>query len=418
MLDRTKTPAINPVEHIHFVAPERVVVGPFTELLWVKDVDDEAVKIDFIFDAGKLRDKKVIAALTGELLLSGTPEMSSTEINEAIDLLGGFVNVEVGPEDATVTIYGLTTTIAELIPIVMDAIINADFSQKEFDQELQTSKQGFLIAQEKVSTIARRAFVEKLLGNTDYGRLTQLEDFSGVDRTSLVDFHTAYYLKGLMKICVVGNIEPAIIEELVQRAKYLSAEEEHSFDYPFETKPASVYVKKDGAVQTAIRVGRILFNRAHEDYIAFSVLNTIFGGYFGSRLMSNIREDKGYTYGIGSGIAQFKESGYFFISTEVGKDVADAALAEIKKEMQRLASEAIPAEELELVRSYSIGKLLKGSDGPFAMMDRYLAVERFGMDLSHYDEVIHTIRTITPENLQELAKKYLVWEDMVVVKAG
>ena len=275
-----------------------------------------------------------------------------------------------------------------------------------------------MIAQEKVSTIARRAFVEKLLGNTDYGRLTQLEDFSCVDRSSLVDFHTAYYLKGLMKICVVGNIEPAIIEELVQRAKYLSAEEEHSFDYPFETKPASVYVKKDGAVQTAIRVGRILFNRTHEDYIAFSVLNTIFGGYFGSRLMSNIREDKGYTYGIGSGIAQFKESGYFFISTEVGKDVADAALAEIKKEMQRLASEAIPSEELELIRSYSIGKLLKGSDGPFAMIDRYLAVERFGMDLSHYDEVIKTIRTITPERLQELAKKYLVWEDMIVVKAG
>ena len=111
MLDRTKTPAINPVEHIRFVAPERVVVGPFTELLLVKDVDDEAVKIDFIFDAGKLRDKKIIAALTGELLLSGTPEMSSTEFNEAIDLLGGFVNVEVGPEDAAVSLPSASTVI-------------------------------------------------------------------------------------------------------------------------------------------------------------------------------------------------------------------------------------------------------------------------------------------------------------------
>jgi predicted Zn-dependent peptidase len=418
MLDRTKAPAINPIEHIHFVAPERIELGPFTELLWVKEVDDEAVKIDFVFDAGKLRDKKIVAELTGELLLSGTPEMTSTEFNEAIDLLGGFVNVEVGPEDATVSIYGLTSTIAELIALVMDAIINADFSQKEFEQELQTSKQGFLIDQEKVSTLARRAFVEKLLGNTDYGRLTQLEDFSTVDRNSLLDFHAEFYQKGLMKICVVGNIDPTIIEELVQRGKYLSAEQEYSFEYPFETKPTNVYVEKDGAVQTAIRVGRIVFNRKHEDYISFSVLNTIFGGYFGSRLMSNIREDKGYTYGIGSGIAQFKESGYFFISTEVGKDVADAALAEIKKEMERLRNEVIPSEELELVRSYSIGKLLKGSDGPFAMMDRYLAVERFGMDLSHYDEVIQTIRTITPEKLQELANKYFIWEEMVVVKAG
>jgi predicted Zn-dependent peptidase len=344
--------------------------------------------------------------------------MSSTEFNEAIDLLGGFVNVEVGPEDAAVSIYGLTATIAELIPLVMDAIINANFSEKEFEQEVQTSKQEFLIDQEKVSTLARRAFVENLLGNTDYGRLTQLEDFSSVDRNSLLNFHKDYYLKGLIKICVVGNIDVSIVEELIQRSKYIAADKEYSFNYSFETKPSTVYVEKEEAVQTAIRIGRILFNRTHEEYISFSVLNTIFGGYFGSRLMSNIREDKGYTYGIGSGIAQFKESGYLFISTEVGKDVADAALSEIKKEMERLRNEVIPSEELELVRSYSIGKLLKGSDGPFAMMDRYLAVERFGMDLSHYDEVIQTIRTITPEKLQELANKYLVWEEMVVVKAG
>jgi len=418
MLDRTIAPVIRPVEHIRFVAPERLLISPFAELLWVKDVDDEAVKIDLIFHAGKLRDKKIVAELTGELLLSGTPELSSTELNEAIDLLGGFVSVEVGPEDATVSIYGLTSTISSLIPIVMDAIINVDFSEKEFAQECQTAKQGFLIAQEKVGTLARRAFVDQLLGNTDYGRLTQLEDFSTVDRESLLDFHRLYYLKGLTKICVVGNVDRAIVEELVHRGKYVSAEKEYSFHYPFQTHPSQVYIEKEGAVQTAIRVGRILFNRTNEDYIAFSVLNTLFGGYFGSRLMSNIREDKGYTYGIGSGVAQLKESGYFFISTEVGKEVADAAIVEIKNEMQRLSTELIPNEELELVRSYSIGKLLKGSDGPFAMMDRYLAVERFGMDLQHYDEVIRTIRIITPEELKALARKYLVWEDMVVVKAG
>jgi predicted Zn-dependent peptidase len=418
MLDRTKAPILHPVEHIRFVAPERIEIGRFTDLLWVKDVDNDAVKIDFVFDAGKLRDRKIIAELTGELLLSGTPEMSSTEFNEAIDLLGGFVNVEVGPEDATVSVYGLTSTISDLIPLVMDAIINANFSEKEFEQELQTSRQGFLIAQEKVSTLARRGFIEQLLGNTPYGRLTQLDDFSSVDRESLLEFHANYFLKGLIKVCIVGNIEQSIIDELVQRSNYLCAEKEFSFDYPFETNPKHIYVEKEEAVQTAIRIGRVLFNRTHKDYVAFSVLNTIFGGYFGSRLMSNIREDKGYTYGIGSGIAQLKESGYFFISTEVGKDVADAALDEIRKEMLRLSDEIIPNEELELVRSYAIGKLLKGSDGPFAMMDRYLAVDRFGMDLSHYDEIIHTIRTITPEELQALAKKYLVWEDMVVVKAG
>lgn len=150
----------------------------------------------------------------------------------------------------------------------------------------------------------------------------------------------------------------------------------------------------------------------------FLVLNTILGDYFGSRLMSNIREDKGYTYGIGSTLAELNETGYFVIGTEVGSDVADAALLEIKIEIERLQNELVPEEELELVKNYMMGQLLKSADGPYAMTDLFLGVHIHGKGLDFYNEAIETIENITTQDIQELAKTYLKWDEMSVVLAG
>ena len=147
-------------------------------------------------------------------------------------------------------------------------------------------------------------------------------------------------------------------------------------------------------------------------------MNTIFGDYFGSRLMSNIREDKGYTYGIGTMVAELHETGYFLIATEVGKDVKDATLKEIQYEMERLHSELVPEEELQLVKNYMLGQLLKSADGPYSMTDLYMSVEPYDLDLDFYNRSIESINSITPERIQELAKTYLQWNDMTVVSAG
>jgi predicted Zn-dependent peptidase len=161
-----------------------------------------------------------------------------------------------------------------------------------------------------------------------------------------------------------------------------------------------------------------LFNKTHPDYCDFTVLNTILGDYFGSRLMSNIREDKGYTYGIGTLLGELHETGYFVIATEVGKDVKDATLIEIQMEISRLQTELVGTEELLLVKNYMIGQLLKSADGPYALTDLFLGVETFGLNLDFYNKSIDAINNITPERIQELAIKYLKWEEMTVVSAG
>lgn len=418
MINRTEAPELKKIDHIDFVTPENIALEKGALLHWINEVYDDAVKIDFIFQAGTIFDKKLVAKLTGDLLFSGTPDKTSSEINESIDRLGGFTSVEVTAEDVTVSVLGLKENIDELVSIVLDAIKNAHFDEQELKQKIQAKKQGMAISLQKVSTQARRAFVKSLFGNTPYGEMTELEDFDTIERAEIIQFHRNFYKNGLQKIAVVGALEETQIDQLVVQVKGMTCKERLHDKYDFQYTSENIHIEKEDAVQTAIRIGRILFNKTHEDYIDFFILNTVLGGYFGSRLMSSIREDKGYTYGIGSGIAQMKETGYFFISTEVGKDVKEDAIKAIREEIELLQSKPMDETELSLVKNYSIGQLLKNSDGPFSMMDRYLSVHKFGMELDYYDKVLLHIQNITPGRIQDLAKKYLKWEELVVVSAG
>jgi len=171
-------------------------------------------------------------------------------------------------------------------------------------------------------------------------------------------------------------------------------------------------------LQSAIRLGRVLFLKNHPDAIPFQILNVILGGYFGSRLMSNIREDKGYTYGISSGVVFLKEAGYFQIASEVGSDVCDKALVEIYKEMDRLCTETIPEAELQLVKNYLRGNVLRSMDGPFALAERFKQVWLHGLDYSYYEKYISTVADITAAQLKDIACKYLQKDSIYELVVG
>ena len=160
-------------------------------------------------------------------------------------------------------------------------------------------------------------------------------------------------------------------------------------------------------VQGSIRIGRDFPNRHHPDFQKVMVLNNIFGGYFGSRLMSNIREDKGYTYGIHSYLQDHIQQSAWLVSTEAGKDVCEAAIAEIYKEMKRLQDAPVAEEEMQLVRNYMMGSILGDLDGPFHIIARWKNYILNGLDGNYFYGALNTIRTVSPEELQQLAKKYL-----------
>ena len=185
------------------------------------------------------------------------------------------------------------------------------------------------------------------------------------------------------------------------------------------SKSEKVYEEKPGAIQSGIRIGRVLnVKYGSNEFFKLQIINTILGGYFGSRLMSNIREDKGYTYGIGSAVVSMEDAIFFFISAEVGADVTNETLQEVYFELNRLCDDLVPKEELVMVKNYMLGSMLKSSDGPFSMADKYKSVYLKGEDLSFYDRYISMINKVTSEELLTVAKKYFNPEEMLEVVVG
>ncbi|MCE3294343.1 MAG: peptidase domain protein [Crocinitomicaceae bacterium] len=419
MLKRSIQPEIKEGESIHFVQPQAINIGPHTSIFYLDQVKDETVRIELSFNAGQIHGHKNVASFVSALLLSGTPEKTSEQIHEELDFLGAYVDHEISMESAFIHLFCLRKNVYAALEILVDALENASFPEQEIQDMLQEKKQRYLVSNEKVNFLARKEFQKQLFsGAGAYARQMEMEDFLDVKQSDLLDFHHKFYLQSLRKVVVVGNLGAEIIPFLSNKLSAWSQPELFEFIPGFHNEPGRFHVEKKGALQTAIRFGVPMFNKQHPDYFDFVILQTILGDYFGSRLMSNIREDKGYTYGIGCALVELKRSGYFVIATEVAKDVTEATIREIKYEIDRLQNELVPQEELELVKNYMLGQLLKSADGPNAMMDLFLGVEQHQMTLTFYNEYINNIKSVTPEQLKEIAIRCLNWDQFTLITAG
>lgn len=419
MIDRKIQPSIHVIDSIHFEKPLIFDVTKNNRLFCTTNVQNETAKFELIFDAGSILGEKNIASIVNDLLLSGTKDKTSTQIHSEIDGLGGFVEQSLSIEYASFSIYALRENIIPIARIVKDAIENCQFHLHEVEQTLKVHKQRLEVSLEKVGVLAQRSFKQRFFNSSKtYSRVTTSEDFDTIERKDLVSFHSDQYLNGLKDMALVGNFSQTEIDAFIDIFGSWANETKSVFESNFENIKGYSHTEKEGSLQTAIRIGCHLFNKTHEDYPDFLVLNTIIGGYFGSRLMQNIREEKGYTYGVGSMANELHKSGYFMIGTEVKKEVKDLALAEIKYELDKLKQKEVPKEELELVKNYMLGQLLKSADGPYSMMDLYLEVDDFGLSLDYYNQLIQSINHITPERIKELANKYLDWDNFTIVTVG
>jgi len=418
MLNRKNPPSLGELTDISFVTPELVKCTPSLPLYWMKKVPNATSRIDFYFDAGTTVGSNVISALTSGLLFSGTKNKTSTQIHNELDSLGAYFDVGLGFETAIVTFYALNEQLPAVVKLFVEMMENATFPSTEVEELINDRKQKLQINLEKVSFLAQRKFQGLIFDGTHYNRTINLEDYNSVSREEIVSYFEKNYKKGLKKVFLVGDFKEEVVSSIANSISSWAVEKQETTPLNFQNKAETVHVEKANAVQTAIRVGKTLFNKTHPDYFGFMILNTILGDFFGSRLMKNIREDKGYTYGIGSYLSEIKDSGYFVIGTEVGTEVKEATLTEIRKEIEKLQQELVSEEELNLVRNYLLGQTLKSADGPYALMELFLSVENQDLDLDFFNDFIHKIKSIQAEELRELARKHLDWDSFSIVSAG
>lgn len=424
VLDRLATPTFRDIETFDFQKPQKFNLSNGTPVYLINSGTQEVLKIELIFDAGSVyQSTPLVAGFTNAMLNEGTSRLSAEQIAEKFDFHGAFTQYNSDKDQASVSLFTLCKFLGETLSLLTEVLEDAAISEDEIQIMLNNEKQKFHVNRQKVSVLARSRFLESVYGeNNPYGRKLSENHFNQIDRDKLVSFYNSHYKRGNCRIIVSGKIDDKVENQLHQlfgKTQWNSSQTIKSVDFDFSPLSPGLYIEpKNDSVQSAIRIGRLLFNKTHKDYTGMRVLNTILGGYFGSRLMTNIREDKGYTYGIGSGIASFQKGGYFFISSEVGSTVVKNTLHEVFFELNRLRNDLVGEEELTRVKNFMLGEFMREIDGPFALADKLKGLLKYNLEYTFYEEYIKTIKAISPDDIQYMASVYLKEEDMIQVVAG
>ncbi len=413
MLDRKNSPKIvDAVDfHLNLKPYQKFILDNGVEVFAIDAGAEPVLLTEWVFFAGNSQEEKnLVAATTNFLLRNGTINKTAFQINEHFEYYGSYINRACYNETATITLHSLTRHIKELLPVVRELITDSLIPDKELTIYQQNMKQRLKVSLKKSDFVAGRLIDSYLYGEKHpYGKYSSAEDFDALQQEELFDFYKKYYQEGKLIMFVAGKL-PANIEQLLNTyfgdLPFGDVTEKITLPVVATEKKVRIINDKEGA-QGSIRMARPFPNRHHPDFFKAQVLNILFGGFFGSRLMSNIREDKGYTYGIHSYLQNHVQQSAWMVSTEAGKDVCEATIEEVYKEMKLLRDEPVDAEELMLVRNYMMGSILGDLDGPFHIIARWKNIILNKLDAQYFYDSIHSIKTVTAEELQHLAQQYL-----------
>lgn len=402
-MNRSTAPAIHTISKIHtgFTKPEGNIY---------KIASEEGVfKLEIIYanaGFGLVNDK--FAALFGmDLLLNGTKKQSATEISESLDALGAYVFKGCDYYNSFVTVYGLTEDIENILNIVSKAIEECSYPKLELDIYKSRKISELNINLNKTSFLANRSINVQIFGeNHPFSTISDEALINSYDSEKLLNFKASYLNNPYFIFTGSSghNIKETLIKTGFQYSDKLPIGQQQ------EPLPgngsATELIKKSGSTQNSIRLGKILPGRLEKDYFKIALFNLVLGGYFGSRLMKNIREEKGLTYGIHSSITPFKTYSIFKISSECNNNLTDTVKKEIDKEIIKLQEEIIPSEELETAKNYLLGSLLRNFDGAFNISERYKSFLELESPSDFYDKYILAINMITAEDLKACANNY------------
>lgn len=423
-LDRTTPPRIkDAVEFdVKLKAAERATLTNGTGVYAVNAGAEDVLQLEWVFYAGNWFEKKnLIAATANFMLKNGTSGKTAYQLNEHFEYYGSYLNRSCYNETATITLHCLSKHVDVLLPVVREMLTDSLFPEEELATYKQNMQQRLRVNLKKCDFVAGRLIDTYLYGEIHpYGRYSRFEDFEALTREDIAGFYKEYYQHGKLVLFAAGKLPQNLFEALETNFGDLPLKGVALADITAQPAAEKKYriTNDPQGVQGAVRLGMQFPNRHHPDFLKAQVLNSVFGGFFGSRLMSNIREEKGYTYGIHSYLENHIQQSAWVVSTEAGRDVCEATIAEVYKEMDRLRAAPVDDEELLLVRNYMIGSILGDLDGPFHIISRWKNLVLNGLDESFFYRQIETIKTVSAEDLQQLANKYLQPEnfyELVVV---
>ena len=381
----------------------------------------EVVRVSFVFHAGTVTQKHPFtASATANMLAEGSQNMTSQQIAEQLDYYGSYFDINIDRDYSYITFCALSKFFPQTAEVIEEVILRPTFPEREVGIYSAKRRQQLSIERRKVETMARENFAKAIFGEKHpYGISYPESEYDTLCRENIEEHYKRCYTADNCIVVCSGSISEQVLGRIMDIANKLpkaSIIEQSAFP-AFDTRH-EVCIQHDGAVQSSIRMGRLLFPRTHEEFIPMQVLSMVLGGYFGSRLMQNLRERNGFTYGVFSAMVNFQNAGYLAIATQVGTEVTEQALEQIAAEIETLRNEPVPEQELALVKNIMAGEMMRILDGPFGIADVTTENILCGFDNSQISKNLQRIRNTSAEEIQALAQRYLAPEELITVVAG
>lgn len=383
--------------------------------------DFEVVRMTLVVHAGtSMQHKPFSASATANMLSEGTAALSAQQIAERLDYYGSWFDVNIDRDYVYITFCSLTKFFAPTAEVAEQVILYPTFPEREVAAYCAKRRQQLAVERRKVDTIAREAFARATFGECHpYGISSDERLYDDLRRDDLAELYGRLYVAENCFVVCSGRIDEQVLSIVGRIAGQIpSASAVWQPTFPPCVTTHSLRIGHKPAVQSAIRIGRLLFDRRHEDFVGMQVVATVLGGYFGSRLMQNLRARNGYTYGVMAAMVNFEREGYLAIAAQVASEHTEDALREIYAEIERLRSEPVSEEELQLVRNMMIGEMLRILDGPFGIADVTIENILCGMGSDATSQTVERILATTPDEVMHLSRRYLRREDLIEVVVG
>lgn len=425
MLDRAIPPQIRKPSLSAVQKPVRIILSNGVPLHVFAADESEVVRLDLLFGGGRWHQEYPLQALfTNRMLREGTVRFSSDCIAERLDYYGAWLELASAAEYTYLTLYSLSKYLPQTLDVLESVVKEAVFPEKELKVVLETNIRQFLVNSSKTDFLAQRKLMHVLYGSTHpAGHVLCEEDYLRLTPEMLRSFYRRYYHSSNCSLYLAGQVDEAcirLVEEHFGREPFgdVANHKDKRVYVPCSALEKDFFIEREGAAQSTVRMGMLTLNQHHPDYLKFRVLVTLFGGYFGSRLMANIREEKGYTYGISATLLPYPGEGVFAISADTTCRQVDSLIREVYVEMERLGNELMAEDELARVRHYMLGEMCRSYESVFSLSDAWMFIHISGLQDSYFADIFRAINTVTAHELRELARKYLCKENLKVVVCG
>lgn len=418
-------PKIHNIEHISFPQPEKITLSNGIIGFGFNDNKIDILRIDLVFDSGRWTESAPLVAETvAKLFKSGTSLLSSFQLNEKIDFYGTTIKASAGYNTFNVQLFCMNRFLEPSLELLMNCLNEIAFPENEIELFKKNSISKLKVNLEKNDFIADETFKKTIFGEQHpYGYATTEDLILKIEQNFLIDFYKKELTTDSCTVFMAGNYQKNELDLLDKYIGNWRTENKHKSVLNFPTTNATfnsrnLHITKEKSVQASIVIGKKSIQKNHADYASFVLLNTILGGYFGSRLMSNIREDKGLTYGIHSSLSTLKYDAVFSIHTDTNIEKKEECLHEIYIELERLCNDVLPNKEITLARNYLLGKFLTRTDGAFNQIDVFKSYYIENVNISKFEEFVETIRRTDALSLQQLAQTYFLKDSLLEVVVG